>query len=560
MKLSGIEISNFRSIGEKSIKIEPLTKCNILIGQNNAGKSNVIKAIKLIFDHLKLDNKIRLDELDLYNRNKEKPFQFKIYFKIESTNQNDLEFKQYIEGDTIWFKFSWVYNGNPQIIDYTFARVTDQKKSGLALNRFTGRQWSRQVSPAEILKTFLEEDNKKRIWEVFKIFLPTVNIIPEFRQIRKGDKLTNDGENLVETLAHYQHPEIGKDEDQIKFNNIEKFLRVLLNLPNAKLEISKNNSTLIINDGIRLPLASFGTSVHELLILLTSITLNNDSICCIEEPEIHFHPRLQKAFLQFLLSEPKNTFVLSTHSPAIINAIRDNLEIQLIHLKRIENTTEQISIQTKSDLWEILKDIGTSPSDLLQTNCVIWVEGPSDTYYIKKWISLLDSNLKENKDYSFFCYRNLGKLLIDSEDIDNVKTNVLSVNRNSIVILDSDKNKESEELKSEKKQVVESCKENSTHCSVTKGKEIENYLSAETIKKVLLELRKTEIEIQFGMYDEFGEKLDNALTGKGLEILNYNKNKNTLSKKISEFIELDDIHSELKEKLDELIKTINSFN
>ena len=560
MKLSGIEVSNFRSVGEKPIKIFPLKKCNILIGQNNVGKSNVIKAIKIIFDHLRLDDKIGLDELDLFNRDKDKPFLFTIYFNIEASNQSDSEFKRYIEGDIIWFKFKWGYNSKPQIVDYTFARVTDQKKSGLALNRFTGRQWTRPVSAEDIFSTFLQEDNKKRVWGVFKNFLPTVNIIPEFRQIRKGDKLTNDGQNLIETLAHYQHPEIGKDEDQVKFNNIEKFLRILLNLPDAKLEVSKNNSTLIINNGIRLPLSSFGTSVHELLILLTSITLNNHSICCIEEPEIHFHPRLQKAFLEFLLSEPQNTFILSTHSPAIINSIRDNLDIQLIHLKRIENTTEQISVQTKSDLWEILKDIGTSPSDLLQTNCIIWVEGPSDTYYINKWISLLDSNLKENKDYSFFCYRNLGKLLIDAEDVDNGKTNVLSVNRNSIVIMDSDKNKESEELKSEKKQVVESCKENNTLCWVTLGKEIENYLSTKTIKKAVLELRKSEIEIKFGLFDKFAEKIDSALIGKGLETLNYNKNKNSLSKKIAEFIEKDDIQEELKESLKSLIEKIKSFN
>jgi len=215
LKLSGIEIKNFRSIGEKGIKINPFTKCNILIGQNNVGKSNVIRAIKLISDHFKFKNSNALTELDLFNREKEKPFLFNLFFKLDDA---DSEYLKMIEGDTIWFKFKWEINGNPQIIDHTFARVTDQSKSGLALNRFSGgRQWARQVSASDILKVFLEDDLKKRIWDVFNNYIPIVNVIPEFRQIRKGEKLTYDGENLVETLAHYQLPDIGKDEDQQKF-------------------------------------------------------------------------------------------------------------------------------------------------------------------------------------------------------------------------------------------------------------------------------------------------------------------------------------------------------
>lgn len=560
MKLAGIEFKNFKSFGNNGISINPLKKCNILIGQNNVGKSNVLKAIKLITDYFKTDKKITLVELDLHKRQLDAPFIFTLHFLIEKDDSQNSHLLSVIENNSVWFKFKWELNGKPQIIDHSFAQMTDMHKSNIVLNRFTGRQWSRSVTPKEIRDSFLTEDTKNHIWKTFQEYIPKVHIIPEFRKIREGGKLSFDGEYLVETLAHYQHPEIGRDEDQQKFKEVEKHFCSLLNLPNAKIEISKNNPTLIINDIIRLPLSSFGTSAHELLILLTSITSMDNSICCIEEPEIHFHPLLQKAFLQFLLNQNNNTFILSTHSPAFINIIRENTDVQVVHLKNINNTSEQISIQSKSDMWDLLKDIGVSPSDLLQSNCVIWVEGPSDIHYINRWISLLDPELKENQDFSFFCYRNLGKILIDSEDVDNSKTNILNVNRNAILILDSDKRDASDSIKKEKKHVLENCIKNNVFCWITKGKEIENYLTSSTIKKSLQDLRQIEIDIAIGLYDDFSEQIDRVITTKGTKPLKYDDNKPEIARKISEFITGDDIKDELKEKLTELIKQIKSFN
>jgi len=48
MKLSKCEIINFRSIGEQEISFNP--SCRILVGINESGKSNVLKALRLISD------------------------------------------------------------------------------------------------------------------------------------------------------------------------------------------------------------------------------------------------------------------------------------------------------------------------------------------------------------------------------------------------------------------------------------------------------------------------------------------------------------------------------
>lgn len=45
MKLTHVGISNFRSISEEFVTIDLTKKVNVLVGANNCGKSNVLRAL-----------------------------------------------------------------------------------------------------------------------------------------------------------------------------------------------------------------------------------------------------------------------------------------------------------------------------------------------------------------------------------------------------------------------------------------------------------------------------------------------------------------------------------
>jgi hypothetical protein len=116
----------------------------------------------------------------------------------------------------------------------------------------------------------------------------------------------------------------------------------------------------------------------------------------------------------------------------------------------------QVKKINTQNIHNLLFDLGCKGSDLLQANGIIWVEGPSDVIYIRKWLEMY---AKENSkkiftqgiEYEFQMY---GGALLDSLCLiknDNSRKEVelkklvsmFSFSRNAFVVLDSDAVKKS---------------------------------------------------------------------------------------------------------------------
>ena len=140
-----IEISYFRSFGEKSIKIENLKDLNIFSGSNDAGKSNVLKALNLFFnDKINIWEKFDIDkDLSIWqkeksNKNTENKkinrtendshvaqrdlfVKIKIFFRRPITNQTTTP-------EEFWVSKKWYRNNRFKIEDNI--KLAYKKKNG----------------------------------------------------------------------------------------------------------------------------------------------------------------------------------------------------------------------------------------------------------------------------------------------------------------------------------------------------------------------------------------------------------------------------------------------
>ena len=95
-----------------------------------------------------------------------------------------------------------------------------------------------------------------------------------------------------------------------------------------------------------------------------------------------------------------NQYFISTHSAALM----DTPGAEIYHIKLVENESIVDRVSSDRGKSSICEDLGYTPSDLLQSNCVIWVEGPSDRTYLNYWIRQKTDSFIEGIHYTIMFY------------------------------------------------------------------------------------------------------------------------------------------------------------
>src|SRR5262249_55061411 len=183
-------------------------------------------------------------------------------------------------------------------------------------------------------------------------------------------------------------------------------------------------------------------------------------------------------------------FFITSHSNILLDAVEDDDKVY--HFAQDANgacfATEASDIVTHHS---VLDALGVTGSSLLQTNCVIWVEGPSDRLYIRQWLNEFSGNrkdsLREGIDYSFLFYG--GSILSHfqfeptDEDVQEL-ISLLKISRFSAVIMDKNGRLTESQIR-----ILEQSAKDANHRYVkhTDGREIENDISREVFLTAVAE-------------------------------------------------------------------------
>lgn len=515
----GFGCAGYRSFcGTEPARIGPFDRVQVISGQNNCGKSALIdyfiKVVQVISwrgDIRREDNPLtRVDiPLNLNAQNEPLPatisfcvnihsLEEKLMANVKSPGQQEVAESllklfndaPYISdnGKAAWLDFSLGW-GQLSFSNDEFLRAlySQYQASSLTINNLTNASLACCDSTGDNVLNYSNIVCAAMPWGSLPQFLK-VGAIRSIKDAESSNQLSsiNSGVGLPAALLRLYNPE-RKDyeESRQRWHKLQNFVREITNDRSATILVSHDSHEIAVKtaDTDYLPLESLGTGLTELVILAAVVACNTGKIICIEEPEIHLHPALQARFIEYLLSDDANRFIVTTHSPTSINAPG----VQVAHVRKKNGVSSCQQLNGMVLARDLLDDLGVRASDLLQSNYVVWVEGPSDRiyvdYWIGKWAEENSVHLVEGIHYSIMLYG--GKLLnaLDAgpSDSNEKLISLFRINTHFCILMDSDKKSKNTRLGKTKTRVIEECKQSGAMHWITWGSTIENYVPANVL-------------------------------------------------------------------------------
>lgn len=298
--------------------------------------------------------------------------------------------------------------------------------------------------------------------------------------------------HLIDEISRLERPGFYEQEEKEKFKSLGKFVRNLLQDETIEIEVSADKTHIcVIQNEKTLPLEALGSGIHEVLMLAANVILRNDDVVLIEEPEAHLHPILQRLLMNFLIDSTTAQIFITTHSASIIDSPNCNVFF-------VENEAGSAKVRpliTSQDRYVACRQLGFKPSDLMQTNCVVWIEGPSDRIYLNYWIRHVASDLVEGVHYSYSLYggKILSRFAAQDEDANPEFINMLPINRRCAIIMDSDKEAGNSKIRVAKLKVKNEIEQMGGYAWITLGREIENYLPSGLCEKIIADIHPSAV-------------------------------------------------------------------
>lgn len=435
MKLSDFSVVNYRSITTaRKIKTNNMT---VLVGKNNEGKSNILRALTLAMDIMKIYSK---DPRSLQ-------IAVRPYLKNHYSWEKDYPISLQEKNPNGWSSIDLNFELDEQDI-LAIRSMTGIRLSGCIPVRVSTNGAAAKIDiPKRGTAAFADADNKKKIIEYvcFKIdfnFIPAVRT--EYDALRVVDSLIEKSLETLDTNPDYINAMNKIEElqqgilDGISNQIIEPLQEFLPTVRNVQIHIQnerrriamRRNTEIIIDDGTPTPIQQKGDGIKSLTalaILNIPARVDRVSVVAIEEPESHLHPESARQLYDTIMSlSQTHQIVLTTHSPLFVN--RTNLKENII-----VNDGKATPVKKIKEIRDVL---GIHISDnLTNAEHVLIVEGEDDKIALEKLLPSMSTKIKraiqngtfiidyiggaENLPCKLSFYRNLQckyHVLLDNDD------------------------------------------------------------------------------------------------------------------------------------------------
>jgi len=406
MELISFSVRNFRSITDaRKINFKNYT---VLIGKNNEGKSNILKALStcmsLINQPLEVQRSLKRQSRFFRNNFYDWEKDFPIIYQNRKNGLKTIFKLEFLLTDEELVEFKKITNTRINSRDLTL-QIEIGPKNEMEIKLPKKGTHSLTTKSFEVLKYISS-----------KI---TYNYIPARRQERDTvqmiEKSISRELSIMEENEEYKKAleTINKLQNE-KLNNISLEVKPILQefiptIKDVKIEFNEEFNhnrfmdryiSIMIDDGNLTNIEYKGDGIKSLMalaILNNRTNYNTTSIIAIDEPEAHLHPGAMNELARTLkkLSE-ENQVIISTHSHLFMN--KENIKSNII--------VNSGKAKPAKNIHEIRELLGIKMSDnLLNSEYVLLVEGESDKTILTKILCILSEKIKKHiNDGSFSVY------------------------------------------------------------------------------------------------------------------------------------------------------------
>jgi len=432
MWISSINLNNFRCF--KSLSFTASKDLNILLGENNVGKTSVFIAVSKLISVI-WEGKGQAFQMGDIRRNRlaANPLSVSCSFSLDANDRRDI-----------------INLLSPKDFDLNTKRTLSRRLGNILDTLQVGFEWSEtsqdsyiKLGPLYVNKnTFSRERHPSgQISKVDELIRSLVS--PEYSQsldvaIRGAEvwEAVNLKSNLLNILrprfSHFEEfrGRPGRTGRTAALNSLEgsQTANVLLNLKNHTERRQRDRYTGVthafstffpqlrieavetepssgiadihfteIGDNYPVPIENVGAGISELLTLLTNLVTLRGYIFVIEEPELHLHPHAKRNLADLIRrSSTKNQFFIITHDPLFIYPdFMHNLNRFYLRGKNtgtvMASMSSDLSARDIGQIKTASKDI--SKRELYFARAVLFVEDESQQRFIEGCAKKLDYGL-----------------------------------------------------------------------------------------------------------------------------------------------------------------------
>ncbi len=384
MRIEHIEISKFRSIEYCKISLDTL---NAIVGQNNSGKSALIRALNAFFN----PDEEKLSFYDgKHNYTSKSIAKINVRFN-NIPNENDIQ--EFITNDFLEVQLHYSHSTKNIAFKYKVGRKFINAPPFLmsSINKYISfvyippnrssdqLKWQENSLIKELIEEFLKQETSKR-----DTLTPRFIKAAQYLEDNALKKISRE----VESCYALRH----KFDFSLNFDKQANFLSFLGEI---QMHIKEEDQTHNLND--------CGTGLQSLTIIAFHRVLaklrHQNIVLGLEEPEINLHPQAQRELIKSIkLSSDSSSILndisqvlLTTHSTVIIDNI-EHTNISLVRKEPDEKRGFKTIITKTSDSFFSDHDLqefkyyqfhSYRNSDFFFANYVIFVESKNDAEVVK---------------------------------------------------------------------------------------------------------------------------------------------------------------------------------